>query len=146
MTGAGAINILADVVFTVQGTTGGDDGSKTRTPAGSPLTIFCDRVRTTLGRALADHSTAQDASEFNRMTKFNQSIEVETKLELKANAPLMALLASTNGVVVEFTATADGCSIEGVGIVENIAPEYAGPSTLSFTIRQYGSPFVVSAA
>jgi hypothetical protein len=145
MTSNGAVNILLDCEFTIQGTTGGDNGNATRTLAGTALTFKADKVSIKNTRSVADHSTAQDAAEFNRTTKLPQSISVETKLEKKANAPLLTKLLGVEGVVVDFTATSVGGSIEGTGIVEGPEFDYDSPSTLRFTIRQYGSLFTISA-
>ena len=139
-----AVSILADVVFTLDGTTGGDNGNATRTPVGSPITFKADSVKCSNSRSLADHSTAQHQNEFNRITKTPQSIQVETKLELAANAALLTLLNGTSGVVVKLVATATGASITGIGIVENFDFDYDGPSTLRFTIRQYGAGFTIA--
>lgn len=146
MTTNGAVNILLDAVFSIQGTTGGDEGNPTRTLDGTALTFKADKVSVKMGRTVADHSTAQDAAEFNRTTKLPQAITVETKLEKKANAPLLTKLLGAAGVVVKFTATASGGNVEGTGIVEGFDFDYDGPSTLRFTIRQYGSLFTVTAA
>lgn len=145
MTTNGAVNILSDCVFTIQGTTGGDNGNATRTLDGAALTFKADKVSVKNTRSLADHSTAQDAAEFNRTTKLPQSITVETKLEKKANAPLLTKLLGTTGVVVAFTATSVGASVEGYGIVEGPEFDYDGPSTLRFTLRQYGGLFTITA-
>lgn len=139
-----AINILNDVVFTFEGTTGGDDGNPTRTGTGSPVTFKADTVKYSGNRTLADHGTAQQAVEFNRITKTPESLTVETKLEKKANAALLSALLGTSGVVGNITATATGASIDGVGIVESFEFDYAGPSTLRFTMRQYGSGFTIT--
>ncbi|MBZ4712412.1 hypothetical protein ERJ98_10765, partial [Bifidobacterium longum subsp. longum] len=84
-----AVNILLDVLMTIQGTTGGDDGNPTRTATGSPLTIKVDKIKVSQGKTVADHGTAQNAAEFNRTKKLPESLRIETKLEKKASAALL---------------------------------------------------------
>jgi len=147
MTGNSAINILLDVVFTIQGTTGGDNGvTSGRSTSGSAVTFKADRVSIAgIQRTLADHSTAQDGPELNRVTKEPQSATIETKVEKKASAPLKGLLASSAGVVVIFTATATGSVVTAqYAIVENVEWDYDGPSTLRFTLRQYGTAWTIA--
>lgn len=140
-----AINILSDVVVTIQGTTGGDNGNPSRTLAGSPLTFKADKITVDSSFSTADHSTAQSGAEFHRITKKPQSIKVETKLEKATGAALMALLSSTAGAVVSFTITATGATMTScIGLVADLQWEYAGPSTLSFGLKQYGTEWVVT--
>lgn len=148
MTGNSSIGILQDAVFTLQGTTGGDDGVTTgRTLSGTAVTFKADKVSLQASRSLADYGTNQDEAELNRSNKQPQTVTVETKLEKKANAPLLTALLGTTGVVVQITATATGANIgASYAIVESFEWEYAGPSTLRFTLRQYGSKFTLTAA
>lgn len=143
--GNSAINILLDAVFTLQATTGGDDGVSTgRTVSGSLVTFQADKVTVKNGRNLQDHSGGQDAAEFNRTTKTPQSATVETKLAKKATAKLLGALLGTTGVVITFTATATGAVFSGTAIVENFEATFEAPSTLKFDLRQYGTMWMIA--
>ena len=142
-----ALNILLDAVVTLQGTTNGDDGvvGASRTLAGSPITVLCDRVIPRLGRRVVDHGTAQHMVEFNRTEKLVDMLTIETKLQKKGAAPLVALLAGATGVIVKFTITASGFNVTGFGLVEDFDPTVAIPSEFRFSIRSYGEAFTVTA-
>lgn len=139
-TGSSAIDLLLDVVFTMDGTTGGDNGTLTRTAAASPVTFLADKVSLSNKRTLADHSVAQQSAPIMRTTKITPSMTIETKLEKKTGAALLALLISANGVIVNITATAVGCNITtSPFIVESYEADYAGPSTLKIVLQPYGT-------
>jgi hypothetical protein len=154
MVGAGPAISLSDVIFTIRGTTGGDDGNPVRTPAGTgAITVKFDRISFVSTEAIDDHASGQDVVDFMRGHRVSQTLTVETKLQKKAAAELADLLFSEDGVVLIFTATATGCSIGtqttpsvGGARVESKEFDYAGPSTLRFTLRNYGTPFYVSNA
>lgn len=145
-----AIGILHDALFTITATTGGDNGTLTRTASGQTVTFLADRVRYRMRREVEDHSAAQMGAEWMRDTKLSEQVVVETKLERKANAALLGALLGTMGVVVQFSATAPGANVGtaagGGAMVESVEFDYAGPSMLRFTLRNYGAPFTVTNA
>lgn len=152
-----AINILFDATFGLRGTSGGDDGNPVRTAAGSGWTVFrADRVGVVSNYEVADHGTAQQIAEFNRINKLPQRITVETKLQKATAAELNSLLLSVEGIVVLFMLTAQGANVKSFGapatpplggaLVQEYEFDYAGPSTLRFVLTQYGTQFVMNAA
>lgn len=143
-TGSAAINLLNDVAVTLQGTSGGDDGvTSGRTLAGTAVTFLADRVGLRSNQNLADHGTAQHGASLMRGGKLDETLTIETKLEKKADAALLGLLTGLTGQVVQFTATATGCSMSGYMRVESVDPTYDAPSTLSITLRSYGSGLTI---
>lgn len=151
MVSGSSIGILQDAVFTIQGTTLGDNGNPVRTLAGSPLTFKADKVTYSREHKSADHGTNQDEVPLNRDTKVIQTVVIETGLEKAANAPLASLLnaSNVNGRVVAFGATATGASVGtqttptiGGAKVDKVEWDYAGPSTLKITLSNYGTKFI----
>lgn len=140
--------VLDGATFSVQGTTGGDDGSVARTLSGSAVTFKVDRCRVRYNRQTADHSTGQDAIPLSRTTKIDWQIDVETKLDRPVGVgnksqPLATILGTT-GVVVKFVATTPAGGVEGFGLVQTIEWTHDSPGTLSFTLVPYGADLTVT--
>jgi hypothetical protein len=70
----------------------------------------------------------------HRVNKLPFSGTFETKLD--SGGALLGLLR--DNALVEVSTVATGAGIVLQGIVTEFTPEYAGPSTLSFTMEPYG--------
>lgn len=145
-----AINILDDIVFTLIGY-GQDDGNPdktTRTPdAAGAMTLKVDKVAPNFKRTLSNHNTAQDDPEFNRISGKPQTIQFETKLQKSsATAAKLITMLKTNEIC-GFMATSAGFSINdgagtpsyALGIIGDVDISIDSPSTISFTVSQYGT-------
>lgn len=126
------VNILLDCTCTAKFVAvdagGGEDFS------GAATTFKMDKVSLKVTKTSADHSTAQDDVEFHRKTKNSWEVSCETKL---ANATLLAALKSNE--LARFTVTAlTGLGFTVDALITDFEPEYAGPSTLKFTLKPRG--------
>lgn len=140
--------VLDGATFSVQGTTGGDDGAALRTLSGTAVTFKVDRCRVRYNRQTSDHSTGQDAIPLNRTTKIDWQIDVETKLDRPvgsgAKSQPLNTIVGTTGVIVKFVATTPAGGVEGFGLVQTVEWTHDSPGTLSFTLVPYGSDLTVT--
>lgn len=137
-----ATNVLRDCVFSV--IPGGADTGEFTT--GSALTFLVDTVSITQTNTIEDHSTAQNATPLNRITKLDWEISVETKMSRTGAVGLESVLVVNE--LVGFTAIQSGSQTIDVqaakGIVSSVELHYAGPNTLRFTIKPYGDPLLLA--
>ena len=130
---ATGVSLLLDC--TISATFAAADAGGGETFANS-TTFKVDKVGLKFNRSSADHSTGQDRVEFHRLTKEGWEATFETKL---ANATLLDRLYDND--LMKFTvsaATGIGFS-NAEGLITGIEPEYAGPSTLKFSVKCRGS-------
>jgi hypothetical protein len=137
-----ALNVLRDAVFTVI-PGGADDGTWTGTTA---VTVLVDTVTVSQNSTLEDHSTAQNATPLNRITKIDWEVTIETKMSRTGSTGLENVLQANE--LVGFTAIQAGTTVLDVsapkGIVSNVELNYAGPNTIRCTIKPYGDPLTLS--
>lgn len=132
-----ALNVLRDVTFSfIPG--GADDGAFAS--GGTPLVVKIDTVTISQTNTLDDHSTAQDETPLNRITKKPWLCTCDTKMSRTGSTGLENLLVENE--LIAFTAIAAGnttLDIEATsGIVGNIEFNYSGPNTVRFEIHPYG--------
>jgi hypothetical protein len=126
------LGILYDVFVTIQGA-GTDDG--TFGPlVGSATTVKIDKITPKFQRTTADYSTGQDAVPMHRTNKQPFSLAFETKL----NSDGLVLGILEANPLIRVIITAVGANEQLDMIVTEFTPEYAGPSTLSFSAEPYG--------
>jgi hypothetical protein len=136
------LNVLRDAVFSVI-PGGADDGTFT---GSTPLVIKVDTVTISQNSTLEDHSTAQDATPLNRITKIDWEVTVETKMS-RAGATGVENTIAVNELI-GFEAIQAGSTTLDLecpkGIVSSVEFAYAGPNTLRFTLKPYGDPLTIS--
>lgn len=127
------VNILLDCTITATFAAADLGGGETFT---NSTTFKADKVSVKITTSTADHSTAQDTTEFHRITKRAWEVTVETKL---ADSVLFSRIG-TNALATLSVTAATGLGLSGmVGVITSIEPEYSGPSTLKFTLKPRGS-------
>jgi hypothetical protein len=103
---------------------------------GSLRTFKVDKVSINENAGSSNHATAQDRTANNRHTGNDWEITCETKLY---DPTLHGLLKNNDCGKMTVTApTGLGCV--GAGIIVGLGWEYAGPSTIKWTIKAHGDP------
>jgi hypothetical protein len=110
---------------------------------GGAISFKADKVSPKKSIATSDHSTAQDQWENHRVTKYGWEVTVETKLYAQTAPSTYSLLAALqSNDLGKIVVTATGAGVIASGVITNVDVDYAGPSTLRFTLKSHGSAIV----
>lgn len=133
-----ALNILQDCICSIQFSPTDLGGGETY---GSAISFKADKITAKKSISTADHSTAQDQWENHRITKYGFEITVETKLYAQTPPNTYTLLSSLEANdLAKITVTGNGAGFTASGVIGNVDTDYAGPSTLRFSIKAHGAP------
>jgi len=107
---------------------------------GTAVSFKADKVAVKKSISTADHSTGQDAWENHRITKYGYEVTVETKLYAQTPPTTYTLL---NGLQSNdlgwITVTSTGAGFTARGVITSVEADYAGPSTLRFSLIAHGT-------
>jgi len=93
-----------------------------------------DKISLKETESTADHSTAQDAVEFHRSNKGSWQCDIETKL----HAPALLAAIRNNSLMTIIVTAPNGLGFTAVGLITGRDFEYAGPSTMKWTLMPRG--------
>ena len=137
-----AVNILLDCTCSMTFSATDQGGGET---FGGAVSFLADRITVQENINSADHSTSQDRVENHRLTKVGWEMTVETKLYPQTPPTTFTLLSSLRGNDLGFlTVTSTGAGYSGPGLIIGLEVDYAGPSTLKFTLRSHGQALSVT--
>jgi hypothetical protein len=143
------VNLLQDVVAVVYPLAASDDGTpiSSQTP-GTGITVWFDKISWEDSFETANHGAAQNPFPWNRITAYPQSAQFETKLQVNGTVSVAAnlyklLRSCVCARVTIATDPASGVPSKFEGLVKNLSGSLEMPSTLSFSLENYGSPVVV---
>lgn len=137
-----AVNLLLDCVCSIKFSSTDSGGGES---FGTALSFKADTVTVQETTQTSDHSTAQDRVENHRVTKTGWTITVETKLYPQTAPSTYSLLSSLrSNDLAQMIVTSTGAGVTGSGVLTDIAVNYAGPSTLKFTLKSHGTPLTYS--
>lgn len=127
-----AVNLLLDCTCTM-GFAAADLGGG-ESYSGS-YSFGADKVSLKESVQQADHSNGQELYEFARKTKQGFTVNVECKLD---NSSLLAALRANDLGRITVTAPS-GFSFVASGLILDIDYDYAGPSTMKFSLQCRGA-------
>lgn len=133
---ASAVNILLDCVCAM--TFSASDLGGGETYSGS-VSFKADKITVKETMSTSDHSTAQDRITNNRINKVDWDITVETKLYPQTAPSTFSLLdALRSNDLGKLVVISTGAGVTGEGIIGDVSVDYAGPSTLKFSLKAHG--------
>lgn len=131
-----AVNILQDCTCSISFSANDVGGGETYSGA---VSFKADKISVKETVSSADHSTGQDEVENHRKTKSSWEITVETKLYPQTPPSTYALLtALRSNDLGKLTVTSTGAGVVGEGLIMGVNVDYAGPSTLQFSLKSHG--------
>jgi hypothetical protein len=137
-----AVNILLDCSCSMQFAASDLGGGETYS---GTVSFKADKISVKETASTSDHSTAQDRVENHRLTKFGWEITVETKLAPQTGPSTFSLLTSLrSNDLGKLIVTCAGAGVVASGVITDVSAEYAGPSTLKFTLKSHGTPLTYS--
>lgn len=128
-----AANILIDCTCTMK-FSATDLGTGSESFSG-PISFKADKITVKESVTSADHSTNQDDVAFHRKNKTDWEIDVETKLY--SSTLLAALRANALGEII--VTAPDGMGVDGQGLIMGLDVDYAGPSTMKWSLKARGA-------
>lgn len=134
-----AVSILLECTCSIKA--GGAD-SVTSPTWGSAVIFTADKVTCRRTVDEADHSGGQDAEEFPRFVKGRNEVTVECKF---SNPDLIDLLQDNDVAQLTIANSRTGMGMDPLAcLITGYEPEYAGPSTLRFTLKSRGQQITFS--
>lgn len=132
-----AVNILLDCVCSM--TFSATDAGGGETYSGS-VSFKADKVTVNESTSTADHSTAQDRVENHRVNKTGWEVTVETMLYPQTAPSTFSLLTSLRANDLgKLIVTCTGAGVTAQGVITGVEVDYAGPSTLRFSLKAHGT-------
>jgi hypothetical protein len=126
-----AVNILLDATcsmqFSLTDQGGGESFSNT-------ISFKADKVTVRESVSSSNHATNQDPVAAHRKGQIDWEINVETKLY---NSTLLGQVRGND--LGRMIVTVPGFGVDGRGLITDVEVDYAGPSTIKWTIKAHGT-------